>query len=229
MPEEPGSVTVSTALEKLTPSIPAIPLRPPANSDFDIIACLSGGVKLIERVISRQLGQDTSAQPVSVQVEPTEDPIIDTLDRLVSSFKSGGSTQEIKAQIEQFLTARDERSELVNNLLVVHDVDRLPDYLKLRRHVEKYLLKSAFGGSLTPAEALAFLKIAQTEIDSITSQVRSGGHASKDVNELIRRADFVNKSDDKELAEKFKNTSPQGREILRKIGHKLAKAANAAK
>jgi hypothetical protein len=225
MPGEPDSGDTSSAqtVVNLTPTGQALPLRPPSGPEFDILSNLQSSAKLVERVVCRQLIADSQDGAV-VPVVPTN-PTLDVLEKLITSFRDGTSSKQIQAEIEKLLNAQDERSNLVNNLLVVHDVDRLPQFLRLRAYIENYLVHAATQGGLTPAEALAFLKISQTEIETISSRVRSGANPVKDIEELIQRADFVNKASDRELMEKFKTTSPQGREILRKISHKIAKAA----
>lgn len=230
-PVLPESLTVSTELrsqlthvEILSP----VPLRQSSTIEHEVLSCLQSAAKLVERVITRQLQQDADSGILDLPEDEdprAEDAIVNVVSKLIRSFKTGGSEGAVKVEVERLLNAREEKTELVNSLLVIHDMDRLPDYLKLRRYIEKYLLRSAFKSELTPAEALAFLKISQDEIKGIVSQVRTNGDPSKDVGELLNKADFVTKASEKELVEKFKMTSPQGREILRKIGHKLAKAA----
>ena len=211
------------------PSQPTPLLRQPSTVEYDVLSCLQGSAKLIERVIARQVKADAeNLLDLPPNDDPrSEDPIVAVLGKLVQSFKLGSGSEDVKAEVTRLLNGRDEKAELVNSLLVAHDMDRLPDYLRLRRFMEKYLLHSAFNGNLTPAEALAFLKISQDEIRGIVSQVKSAGDPSKDVDDLLNKADFVNKASQQELMDKFKQTSPQGREILRKIGYKLSKAAAA--
>jgi hypothetical protein len=229
MPAEQGSAIASSAPATQEATLiqdqgqtNLAPLRRSSDSEFDVIAALSGASKLVERVVVRQLQRDIEE---GADFSFPEDPALSALEQLIASFQSGGSTVAISPEIEKLLNAQDERTNLINNLLVVHDMDRLPSFLRLRRHVEQYLIRAAMQGSLSPAEALAFLKIGQTEIDSISSRVRNGANPVKDIDDLLKRADFVNKASDLELIEKFKSTTPQGREILRKIGHKIAKAA----
>lgn len=243
MPDKQDSATVTTAQAEILSSPPPSspppsdpprnllpqPLRQPNDNDFDIFSALTGAARLVERVVTRQLHRDIEeGASFSDVTQVNDDPILTVLDRLITSFKHGSSTAGVREDVEKLLNARDERSELINSLMIAHDMDRLPDYLKVRRYIEKYLIRTALAGELSPAEALAFLKIAQGEIDTISSSVKSGTAPGKAVDELITKADFVSKASEKELAEKFKNTSPQGREILRKIGHKLAKAARNA-
>lgn len=89
------------------------------------------------------------------------------------------------------------------------------------------MLKAFDRHDLTPAEALAFLKLAKEEIEDITDRVRGGATSVKDVEDLVNKADFVNRLSEGELAKKFSGTSASSREILRKVGYKLARLATA--
>lgn len=212
-------------------------LRP--NSDVDIIGCLGNAARAIEQVVMRQVTDDVAVlasnpeakikqAPDGVNPANGEDPIIGIFSQLVASFKNGESTEPIREDLTRLISGQEERADLLNNLLVLHDADRLPAYLKARRVIENYLLVCTERADLTAVEALAFLKIIQTEVEAITTRIRSGTTPVKDVEHLIEKADFVNKLDEAELARRFKATSPQGREILRKISYRLLKSTQGA-
>ena len=201
-----------------------IPMRKPSGPDFDILSILKDSAKIAVRVLTRQVIEQTDGVAPPPPASPP-DPILEILKELVDKFKSGESTENVKAEIVKLISHQGERHELINNLLVMHDLDRLPAYLKARHLIEQYLLTCADRKDLSPIEALAFFKIAQTEIETITSRVRIGATPVKDVEALVEKADFVTRLSETELQRKFQSTTPQGREILRKVGYRLAKLA----
>jgi hypothetical protein len=158
-----------------------------------------------------------------------DSPVIRIISQLVQAFNAGTSTDAVREEVTRILNSQEERAELIDGLLVANDVDRLPNYLRARSVIEQYLLGCASRSDLSPAEALAFLKIVQVEIEGISSRVRGGAVSGRrDVMGLIDKADFVTRVSEVELSKKFSNTTPQGREILRKVGYRLMKATKDA-
>jgi len=187
--------------------------------------------------VSALVGRPLPAAPVVTEAVPVpvlsaedivaamSDPIVNNIESLVEGFKSGKSVDSVKDDVRKLITAQEERTELVHSLMVMHDLDRLPAYLRTRKIIESYLLRIAQRQDLTPAEGLAMLKIAKDEIEKITDHLRARASSVKDVDGLIQKADFAQHLSDEELAKKFAQTSTLGREIIRKVSFRILRAA----
>lgn len=167
--------------------------------------------------------------PVPAPVSLTEvDPILDAIERVIDGFKKGESLEPIRDKVRKLITAQESRAELVQSMMVMHDLDRLPKFLSARRSIETFLTQCAQRSDLSPAEGLAFLKLIQDEIVNIGNSVRSRAASVRDVEDLVDKADFVAQLSDEQIIKKFEKTSPLGREIIRKVSFRILKAAKHA-
>jgi hypothetical protein len=189
---------------------------------YSLLGTLQKSAGLLEQVLYRQ-AEDVIAGKGEPAPEQPNDPALEMLTQMISALSSGQGLDHLKPKITQLLSGQGEQSELVNNLLVAHDVTRLPGYLKARFTVEKYLFDCLGRNDLTPAEALAFLKLTKEEIDIITQRVRGGATSVRDVSALVDKADVLNRLSEQQLVDKFSKTTAVGREILRKVGYRLTK------
>jgi len=154
-----------------------------------------------------------------------DDAVLDTLDEVIDSLKTGREISGLRERIAQLVTNQESRAELVSNMAMTHDFDRLSRYMRARASLEDILLTAAIDRSLSPTQALAFLKITQEQSEIILNRVRAGANNIQDLLSLLNKADYALQLQDEELAKKFSNTSPQGREIIRRLAHRLNKVA----
>lgn len=157
-----------------------------------------------------------------------KDMVLDTLDEVINSLKTGREITGLRERIAQLVTNQESRAELVSNMAMTHDFDRLSRYMRARASLEDILLNAAVGRTLTSTQALAFLKITQEQSEIILNRVRAGATNIQDLLSLLNKADYALQVQDAELAKKFSNTSPQGREIIRRLAHRLNKVAASA-
>lgn len=253
MPE--GEATSSAPSNAPDLSSPSNPPDPQNRSPFrpleahEILGKLSRASELVERVIARalqeqqlQLATDDDDECVIVNADgsPTEsqtlvpltptpvDPILDAIEKVISGFKNGESLEPIRDKVRRLITAQESRAELIQSMMVMHDLDRLPKFLAARSRIETFLTECAQRGDLSPAEGMAFLKLIQDEIKDIGANVRSKSTSVRDVEDLVDKADFVAQLSDEQLAKKFEKTSTLGREIIRKVSYRILKAAKNA-
>jgi hypothetical protein len=172
---------------------------------------------------------DNSLEVLAPLPPAPEDMVLDTLDEVINSLKTGREITGLRERIAQLVTNQESRAELVSNMVMTHDFDRLARYMRARASLEDILLKAAVDRTLTPTQALAFLKIAQEQSEIILNRVRAGATNIQDLLSLLNKADYALQVQDAELAKKFSNTSPQGREIIRRLVHHLNKAASVTK
>lgn len=156
-----------------------------------------------------------------------DDVVLDTLDQVIESLKTGREITGLRDRIAQMVTNQESRAELISNMAMTHDFDRLSRYMRARASLEDILLNAAVDRTLSPTQALAFLKITQEQSEIILNRIRAGATNIQDLLSLLNKADYALQLQDAELQKKFSNTSPQGREIIRRLAHRLNKAAAA--
>lgn len=167
---------------------------------------------------------DPSAAAADLPNITTENPVLGTMLKLVDGIKGGEKLTELTKEVTQYVANQEARSELLSNLALTHDFERSVKYAIVRDKLESYLLSLAANDRLTPSQSIMFLKIVQEEADNIAARVRAGANPVNDVVALLNRADFATQMEDEELQKKFAGTTPQGREIVRRLAYKLAKA-----
>lgn len=233
------------------PTAPAQTL--PIFTDGILESCLNGAGRIVRDVMERQW-RDRSAQATVQQISSSNlpsnavtvvvlddaatpltpppaapaDEVLQTLQRLISGLQQGGDISHLKDELAKYVLNQESRAELVTNLVMTHDYNRLNNYMHARASLENILLQAATGSRLTPTQALAFLKIVQEESEIILNRVRAGATNVKDIVGLLNKADFALQTREGELAKKFASTTPQGREIVRRMAHRLRKLYGAA-
>jgi hypothetical protein len=199
------------------PPTPPPPVEPPRR--FDPPSTLPA--------IREEPPADAPLEVITPLPPAPEDAVLDTLDEVIDSLKTGREISGLRERIAQLVTNQESRAELVSNMAMTHDFDRLSRYMRARASLEDILLTAAVDRSLTPTQALAFLKITQEQSEIILNRVRAGATNIQDLLSLLNKADYALQVQDAELAKKFSNTSPQGREIIRRLAHRLNKVAAA--
>lgn len=165
--------------------------------------------------------------PDSREVEPSK--VIETLKSLVNRMKSGESVDDLEEDISKYVTNHQQRSELIDNLVQSHHYDRLVAHLEIRDRLEKFLFQCIGENALKPNEALAFLTLITKESQLIESRVRGGTSAISDLERMLTDVDSKVRLDEKSLQKKFAKTSPQTREVMRRVAHQLMKASGKAR
>jgi hypothetical protein len=142
---------------------------------------------------------------------------------VVDSIKSGKSITDSHVQIASLINNQEERAKLLDTLLLTHDYDRLVNFLYARKQLEQLLLSAAMRGDLTPTEQLAFMTIVLKETETISQRIRAGANSEKDIMSLLNKVDYTMQVSESDSLKKFKDTTPQGREIIRRLAHRLSK------
>jgi len=203
------------------PKVDDLPFRPDVSSDLNIEACLDRASRLMRDVVIRQLQSMVEGEITSET--PPDGQILDTIGSVVQSIVSGTSLDAHNETITKLVINQENRANLLNNLILTHDYERLVGYLKARHLLEKHMLACLERNDLTPSEALAFMKIVQTETAEIQGHIASGASSINDIGALLNKVDYATQTGEKELAKKFKNSTPHDREIVRKLIYKLSK------
>lgn len=188
---------------------------------------LSSKDKVVREVIGRDL-EERGASTGQLSPPPA-DPILDTLEKIVSGIKTGGDIQQESSAVLRFISNQESRSTLVDSMLLSHDYERLVRYAKARNHLEDVLLRASMRGDLSPTEALAFMSVVNAESKVLQARVRAGSENIKDIMALLEKADYALTERQVEITKRYVDTTPQGREIIRRLTHRLAKVSGSGR
>ena len=201
------------------PENPSVPTR--IRNDQAVEDSLNQAGRLIHGVMVRQLEENATAG-----ISPTAptDPALVVLETVINGIKNGTDISGQQENIQKLVLNQEQRSELVDNLLLTHDFSRLVRFAKAREFLEIFMLGLCERGDLSAAEALAFMKIVNDESAVLQKRVRIGATSIKDVEQMLSKIDYAFQANEKTASKKYASLSPQAREVIRKLAHKIDKS-----
>jgi hypothetical protein len=153
------------------------------------------------------------------------DPAIMAMAELVKNIEQGQDITPSFEKIKRLIHNQESRAEVFSSLSLTHEYGRYASFLQARRRVELVLLAIASKGKLTPGDALALLAYLNAGIGKIEQRFESNSTGNRDIAALLGKIDYLVSTQQQEIQKKMANTTPQNREILRRVGHKLLKMA----
>ena len=191
----------------------------------DLAHMLTGAARVMNDLVTRQMIDVLNGEAEPPPMEP--DASLTTLNDLVHAFSSGEALDRIKPDVDRLTMAQEDRMTLVNSLTTQHSLIRMVRLMMARDRLERFMLSSVERSDLTPSEALLFLKMIQTDMSEIQGQIKPT--PIKDSKSLVDKVDYAQKKSIAGTLSRYDNTSPQGREIIRKIIHGLIKRDGSGK
>lgn len=158
-----------------------------------------------------------------------DDPVLGTMDRVIEGILSGQSLSGEMAKIKQYIFNQTERAELISNLLLTKDYQRLVRHVRVRDLLEKKLLTAALREDLNTSEIMAMIMLIGENTAKLETRVQAGATNVSDVMALLNKADYALHLHEDTVKEKFKHTTPTGREIVRRLVHRLQKVDKVSK
>ena len=186
---------------------------------------------------ARDIAENIQLRSLEKGHTPADQPpdlIIETIREVVDDLKHGKSPRKKKDDIIKLVSNQPERLELIASLIMSHDLDRAVLYLDGRWRVERYLHECLIEKKFTPSEAIAYHHIMADGAGPLVEQIRrgssSGGEGGssgglKDVESTLDKVDQELRQTEKDLQGVFKEATPQGLEIVRRLGFKATKIA----
>lgn len=205
------------------------------NQDFltraELSASLTKGAAVAVNVMSRGMANDIRSQRMlkaAGVAEPSTTPVLDALDDVVSGIVHGRDISEAYPRIARLIHAQDARAEVVSQLMVAQDYERLAKAIRARHHIEETLLSQAMNDELLPAERIVLLEAIETMIVTSRKHVAGQSTSVNDVTALLEKLDYTAELAGDALRKKFAKTSVQGREVVRKLLLRVNKAVKDA-
>ena len=159
------------------------------------------------------------AEPANIPPSHT----LQVLEQVVEALRTGEPLEGVRGDVERLVTNQQVKTDLINNIVLAHDFERLTLYLKARSKLERFLFGLLNEDKLTAQDALAYFKIVYEESKALTERVQGGASPVKDASAELDKVDLAVRQAQEAMKAKLKDTSPQGREIIRRLRHKAQK------
>lgn len=186
----------------------ADPIVPPRNPD-----------DVVHNIVVRQLADDIASPPAASD----EESALSMLSQVMQARKEGKSLEAFKHDLARLLQNTDELYKLVWHLYRRHRCDQLLDWLTADDAITKFLTRCFRRGDLTPTEALVLKRMSTSAIKELVDEYRTAMSESETLSshgessDLLSKLDVTLKLEDKNTHSILTKTTPQGREIVRKL------------
>jgi len=174
---------------------------------------------VIHNVIVRQLADDIEEQPK----EQAESPPLQMLGQIMQARREGKSLADFKAELAGMLRSTEELYKLVWFLYRRHRCNQLVDWLQADDAITRFLMRCFNRGDLTPTEALVLKRMSAASIKELVDEHREAMLEGTDnasqthAEDLLAKLDLNLKLGSTASHSILAKTTPQGREIVRKL------------
>lgn len=187
------------------------------NSALELLLGLSSGGKLLCKVLYGSERPKTTPNLVS-----------GIISEIVSGIEQSKDFSHVYPTISRLIDHQEDRANLVSNLLVFDDFRRAAVMVEVRNQLESDLILAAKEGKLRPAERIILLQLVDKRMDSIERRIAGKGSNIEDITSVLEKANYAVEMRGDALRKKFGESSPQGREIIRKLITRIGRELKAA-
>lgn len=162
---------------------------------------------VLNNLIVRELNDPTGpTEPLS--------PTIGVLQRLIEGLTFGTDLSGIKDEVLRIVQHQPEKADLFNALISMINQERVVDAVITRGQTEKLIKRAANRGDLTTTEALVVWRLCNNVIQE--AQQNNGKSKSMDSVAVVEKVDYARQKSENKHSTRWENTTPTGREIMRK-------------
>lgn len=172
----------------------------------------------MHNVMVRQIEAD-EANPTAVPVDAPS-PIISLMEELTDCVRNGKPMGNLMSRVERYCNGNQQLLDIMTNLDIRHQADRLVGFRKAQFKLEQFLQRALDRRDLNPSEALVFLGLLKTETGDIRADIKETLKVGVPVVDAVQAQaslDWSQSVTQAEVAEKYKGTTPMGRDIVNKL------------
>lgn len=212
MPEPPPSIPV-----KVNPA-------PSQANDYISRSLLSSlltkGACTLVGIFARESADSAIPQRVltlSGVAKQPKNAALDALDRVVEGVIEGKDLSPHFSEIARLIHAQDRRAEIISQLVLTHDYARIARALRAREQLEESLFAAALNDDLLPAEKVLLLEKLESIVTTSRKAIGAETVSINDIQTMLEKLDYTAEMANAGMGNKLKGTTPQGREIVRKL------------
>jgi hypothetical protein len=148
---------------------------------------------------------------------PDNNLVTDIINVIVHGIQTGEDFSSTYPTISRLVNNQEHRANLINQLMLVDDYRRAAAFMALRNELEGELINAAKANTLRPSEKLVLLQMTDERLKDAQTRIAGNAIDVQDVLSLLQKANYAVEVKGEALKKKFIQTSPQGREIIRKL------------
>jgi hypothetical protein len=168
----------------------------------------------MHNVIVRQLADDLRYPPK----EEPESQALGLLADIMVARQEGKSLEPYKDRLAQEISSSNELNTMTWRLYRRYRVSKLVRWLKADDEMDRFLLRCFTRGDFTPTELLIFKKLSQSNVKELAEELLAEsreGISEMRAEDVLTKLDIGSKIT--EGSQFLSRTTPQGREIVRKL------------
>lgn len=143
-------------------------------------------------------------------------PTIALLKNTVAAIATGSDIAPYKAELQRITANRPEKSGLVLAQLSQIDEERIPGFVEMQDYSERILRRATRRSEMSVAEALAVWRLANQELTVLRKSKSDSKEHTVDSVTVMDKIDVSSQHITRTVAHKWEQTSPLGREVIRK-------------
>jgi hypothetical protein len=178
---------------------------------------------LIQNVMVRQLADDLEAKG---KIELDRDsPVVTAMRQFIDATRDGKPLGAAKQAIQRHATSHADKLQIMDVLYTTRQMEIMMEALENDQHIRKFLNRCMRRGDLRPTEAMVLFRYNYTQVVEITNDLRrklgkSVTAENSDVETVtasVDKLDMTLQQTEKSIQQDFEKTTPQEREIMRKL------------
>jgi len=155
---------------------------------------------------------------------------VDAIADVVSHIQSGASMKELEGKLTPILSEQSSKTTILQAVMFNHMMELVALHWDMRWHLLRELWEDLRMQKLKPLEKLALLKLADQCADKAAGYINEQSNNFQPMTEVDATMERASKNatDDsrKKRAKEMEGTTPQGREIIRRLTFKAKQAAD---
>lgn len=175
----------------------------------------AAGTALCESVLRQEAGLPPGA--------PITDNAMVVLREVVSCIQGGGDLRPHYANLERLIHSQKQRAEVIDSLLLTSEYGRMVSLMEARNRIEQILVGKSLRPDLTIDQQASLHSFLNNLVRQVGSRIQEGALPMSDVVATVRKMANPGQDDDGASA-RLKGTSAQGREIVRQLALRVARA-----
>jgi hypothetical protein len=212
--------------EQLAPHTPP-PVPPPRVLDLDPTGLAAEAEGTTEKEILNTLFSDAFKRYTKRQ---EADKGVEAIADVVSRIQSGAPMKELESTLTPLLSGQSSKTTILQAVMFNHMMELVALHWDMRWHLMRELWADLRMQKLKPLEKLALLKIADQCADKAAAYINEQNPTFTPMTEIDATMERASKhSADQEKRARSKDmegTTPQGREIVRRLTFKATQAAD---
>jgi hypothetical protein len=168
--------------------------------------------KIAEELLRKRLSIGKGERP-----PPIESAVLNVASETIPRFVAGKPTAQIKDRVSKVAGSVEDKYKILGSIVESHTMERYLLHARMRWDLEQSIFRNLVADELDPMTKVALYKMVLSETSLMEKIIRQGANPTQDLQGLAEKIDAVQKQTPGDLARRLEGTTPQGREIARRV------------